>query len=59
MTGLEWNTIRVTMTDLDRDYEYYLMLVEKDRKKVVITREGKDFAILIPHEDKDWKKEDD
>lgn len=48
----EWNVIRVSLSELDRvrDYEYYLMLVERDRKKVVITREGKDLAILIPHE---------
>jgi prevent-host-death family protein len=46
----EWNTIRVTMSEADNDFEYYIQLVERDKKKVIITREGKDFAVLVPHE---------
>lgn len=43
----EWRTIRVNMSQLDKDYEYYISLVEKDNKIVIVTREGKDFAALI------------
>lgn len=44
----EWRKIRVTMTEIDRDFDYYLDLVERENKIVVITREGKDFAYLLP-----------
>jgi hypothetical protein len=44
------NAIRVSITELERDYYRYLMMVERDRKKVVITRDGKDLATFIPHE---------
>jgi len=46
----EWRTIRVTMSEADKDFEYYLDLVEHDKKRVIITREGKDFALLLPYE---------
>ena len=36
------------MAELEADFDYYLSLVEDENKIIIVTREGKDFAALIP-----------
>ena len=43
----EWRTVRINMTELEKDFDYYLSLVDNDNKIIIITRDGKDFAAML------------
>jgi len=47
MSEDESRKIRINMTELERDFDYYLSLVDNDNKIIIITRDGKDFAAML------------